>query len=167
MSESTVRVLKEEPMSAPEPPNTPLAHLKRKIADARAKRYFDHPVKGVEEIVIRFGTVGPDELAKITERRKDAPRDEQAFLLNADILIASCLGIYERDREGNLQTSGQYLKAGDEPLTFATLNLVEDGSTVEQVAALFTSEGDVIGLGDRIVTFSGYTGGNEGGLLGE
>lgn len=151
----------------PDPPASPKAGLRERIESARRKRFEDIPVPAVEEIVVRYGTIAPDRIYEIYERRKgkDTPDEMRTLLVSCDVLVESCLGIYEVGPDGDLVTSGKYLNF-DRPATFANLGLAEDGSADEQVRALYTAEGDIIGISERVVKFSGYTG-DPGTLLGE
>lgn len=133
-----------------------LAALRRKISTKRAERYQDMPVPDLDVIVVRYGPVESSELAKILQRRNRKDPDRGA-LSSADILARACLGIYERGDDGELQVDGKYLTSDDgEPLTFATLGLVEVKNAIAQVRALYVTDGDLISTADAVLRLSGY-----------
>lgn len=141
------------------PGTTPLDALKAKVEGARKTRWFDKPVPGIDQLVVRYGAISAAEVARIYKNRKNAPLEEQSIMVCSDICATACLGIYEVV-EGELQTSGELIQSKDEgtPLTFATLGLANTGKAADEVRALYTTDGDVIGTSGRILDFNGFAG---------
>lgn len=146
------------------PPAKQLPRLREAIQNARAKRHFERPVFGMENLVVRFRAIGEDEREKIVEKHSKGNPPAARYLINAALVATACIGIYERDGD-ELVTRGEFLQAdGDEPLTFSDTRFqdligITQGSAPAAVRAFYgTDNGDVIGLGDEIVQFSGFLG---------
>lgn len=157
-----------QPATAPQeqvqaPVGSPLASLREKAAQARSAAVNKVPVPRMDPIVLHLRPVKAEELTDIYERRKKAPVKEQMLLVSCDILVACCTGIYEQgpageDGQPTYSASGQYLQAPPgAPLTFATLGMAEDGTkAVDEVKALFVTDGDLISASEGHVLWSGF-----------
>lgn len=157
-----------QPIAAPV--DSPLAALRQRIQQARQQRVLDLPVPGLERVVVRYGEVPAPELARIYRKRKKDTWEEQSLLAACDVLAVACMGIYERADDGELVADGDLLASQPDgsPVTFATLRLAETGRAVDEVRALYVTDGDVLTAADRVTEFSGYTNPNDQkALLGE
>jgi len=158
------------PESVQEPrPGSALEHLRRKVQKARETRVLDLDVPTLDgAIVVRFRPITATELADIYKRRRNTPLEEQSLMSAADVCAKTCIGIYERSANGELVTDGEYLASEDgRPVTFATLGLASTGRAVDEVRALYTADGDVIGTSNAVVEFSGFAEKITGAIQGE
>ncbi len=137
--------------------------LRDRVEDARSERILKKSPRGLPEIVIHFAPLTEAERSRVLAKKR--PKAEERLLQNADIIVLCCRGIYEVS-DGDEQTSGSLLDVQtDYPMRFgddrlASLLGVEEQADLSgaTVRALFATDGDIIGLGDEIVLFSGYGG---------
>lgn len=149
----------------PIPESSPLADLRKRVSEAKAKRVKLSHVPGMP-YVLAFRAISPGEYnVLLTNRtRKSRENDDFETLLNADLVVASSLGIFYED-DGTLRSvdgaymddkneiHGQPLKFGDDRL--AELLELEDGrNAVRQVREFFVAEGDIVAAGNTILRFS-------------
>jgi hypothetical protein len=154
------------PTARPVHPGSEQSRLQKAIQAARQKRHLDRAVTELPQIVVSYRTVGEDEREKIVEKYSKGGRTPPAvrYLINAEILAKACIGIFEIV-DGEQHTRGDFLDAdGEDALTFSDERFQEIvgatvGSSTSAVRALYgTDNGDVIGLGDELMQFSGFMG---------
>jgi hypothetical protein len=150
----------EEPKA---PTGSPLAALKARAAQAKAARIYTIEVPGLEQIVVRFNPLDPEKVEAIGKRAEKYVKEHrdasQGLIESLLTLVEACQGIYERDDSGELVPEGQYLtSANGSARTFANLGLANTGQAMDEVKALFTTEGDIIGISKNVIRFSGYSG---------
>lgn len=134
-----------------------LSGLRTKIKQARERRYTDEPVPGLPQIVVRYGPIAQGKFEEIYKRRKKVKLGEGRGVMAAcDTLIESCLGIYERDEDGELVTDGDLLASPDgRPVTFASLGLADTGRARDEVLALYPDELAIMETFQRVLKFFG------------
>lgn len=142
--------------------SSPLDQLRAKVTQARDQMVLDLAVPGLDDrIWLRFRPVEAEELAEIYQARRRLPAKQLGITVSADVVARACIGIFERDAEGELQPTGDFLPARDDgkPFTFATLILsTDDKSAGAQVRQLFIADGHVIATSEEVLQFSGYKG---------
>lgn len=124
-----------------------------------AARHLDLPVPGYDRVFVRYGVVDPEWFARRWKARKASAKSEPAweYLLNVDLLIACCKGIYLVTDEG--KQIGADGSDGEWP-TFshglADLLEVEPAPVTGVVRALFASAPLAVGEhADRLIEWSG------------
>lgn len=122
-------VPRDQAPEAPEAPeHSPRAELQERLDAARAARYMERSIPGLGDdldLVARFRALSPDEadaVNTITEKARSRSTDvgevAASMFEGCQIIVKTCIGIYERVN-GELRTRGKVLKAeGDRVLTF-------------------------------------------------
>lgn len=152
---------------------TPRASLRERVGKAREARYVDLPVPDLEGVYVRYRALRAEELeanAKSASKRKDSPA---VLVASVATLVDACLGVYEvRDGEGvsvvedDAFDGAVNLETGEVSGTLPTFSDValgeevgaEPGRAGNVVLALYSTDGDVIGTADAVITHSGRNG---------
>lgn len=152
---------------------TARASLKDRVAKARAARYVDLPVPGLEGVYVRYRPLEARELeanSKSAAKRKDTPA---VLAASVSTLVDACLGVYEVTGEQGVsvvQADGfdgvVNLETGEVSGTLPRFSDPELGEEVGATAAsagaavlaLYGTDLDVIGSADAVIDHSGKSG---------
>lgn len=154
--------------------------LRDRLEQARAARFVDLPVPGLDGVYVRYRALTGPQLERIGDSARRAgskkqPRRDTPALLAAsiDALVDACVGVWETvDGKGKPVVDGDLFDGvvdldtreltGTLP-TFSDPELadelgVESGRAGDVVTALYVADGDVIGTADAVVTHSAADG---------
>lgn len=153
---------------------TARASLRDRLAAARAARFVDLPVPGVEALFVRYRPVSLEVISKAAERHRKGGA-ERALRQHLDVLVAACEGVWEeRDGKGvspcdgfdgviDLDTralSGDLPSFKDEALGEAVG--AADPTAWAVVTALYATDGDVAMAAAKVLEASGFAEDAEG-----
>ena len=146
---------------------TPLFHLKARreelvknlTLDLRVPRW-DSP-----ELWVRYRPVDATKLTASVERRQKTKTNDQSILLNADILVESCVGIYARHpdfpgQELSLREDDPFGKLTRFDPDLATSLGIPDalGVTAAMVCRkLYLTDGDLVDAATQVLEWSAAT----------
>jgi hypothetical protein len=172
----TVKAAGDQGTSLPETPvpesrHTPLLSLKQRREDLKKKLYIDLPVPrwGPDlEIVVRYGPVDNNVVEKALEYRQNQfkqggqIRAGWSILVNADVLVHSCIGIYAIIDNDGIQRSLK-VNEPEAPWTRFDPDLAENlgldpivsPSAVDACRALYQTDGDLLIAANKLFEWSG------------
>lgn len=177
--------LPESPAAAEAPASSALSDLKGRVRKAREERILERSVPLGEgpEVVVKFAPIPYDDLEELRKRRRKraakvpgGKASDLALLIACDVLVNTCRGLYVRDEDAEDVVSSEEdssdeaetlkpldLTGSGKPVTFSSPELaaelgVEEGSAVRTVRALYPTDGDIIGLSEDVIAFSGFFG---------
>jgi hypothetical protein len=147
----------------PAAPGSPLAGIRERLAQQREKLFTDlavprWPEKMGIDAVVRFKPVPHtliDQAVKKARRSKDP---EAAVIANSRVLVEACLGVYYRDRDGELTS---FNPDGDAPrfdnVLGAIIGAEETEGAIGVVRKFYFTDGDIASTSTALAEFSGYT----------
>lgn len=115
-----------------------LDRLKAEHAQLAEKRTIDLPLPGYSALIGRFKAVGREVITDLKDRAQQVSPEEEAAAsraFDADLLINTCEGIYERNGESKLVALNTLLDEwGDEPIVFDERLAAAVGAELRELA---------------------------------
>jgi hypothetical protein len=146
---------------AAQAPVTPLLSLKNRRSQIVDSLYIDIKVPRWDEpeIYVRFKPVSTIKLAAAVDKRRKSKDDEWSLLANADMLIASCIGIYavldgDTDNKLSLDPAGPTSNWTKFDKKLAESLGIEADEATDVVRGLYFTEGDLIDTANRLFAWS-------------
>lgn len=155
----------------PEVRHTPLLSLKQRREELKKKLYIDLPVPrwGPDlEIVVRYGPVDNNVVEKALEFRQNQFKQGNqiragwSILVNADVLVHSCIGIYAILDGDGIQRSlrpddpdGPWTRFDPDLAANLGLDPVVSPGAVDACRALYQTDGDLLIAANKLFEWSG------------
>ena len=144
------------------PAETPLIALRARRDAIVKEMYLDIPVPRWDNpyLFMRFTPVSSVKFSSVIERRRKQKGEDWGLNATADILVASCIGVYAKyegdDNEYSLRPNDSTGKMTKIDTDLARALGLDPGATnsTETCRALFLAEGDLNAVADRLLKWS-------------
>lgn len=140
----------------PAAPSSGLAGLRAQREKIVEKLYLDHRVPRYETpVYVRLSPADGAVLARLNNNARKSKDPAAAVKANAQLLAQCCVGVFEKDADGNPVGSPEDWPKFDEDLA-GYLGHPELKRAADVVQKLFLTDGDIAAAVNALTTWSGY-----------